>query len=163
MIYLGIAFLIICAICAVKESKVTGLYKAFGVYGRIAAYFAIYCPLGIGAFIASFFIDEIPKGQGFLLLIPASIGAFLCWNAYRKCPGVLKKKCIPSMMISGLGVVVKIFLFFCGFVWKITGPQEMQDESGNTVYVYNGDVYDGNGDKIGVASADKKSYIATKQ
>lgn len=163
MIVLAIAILVIGVICAVKESKVTGLYKTFGVYGRLTAYFGIYCPLGIGAFIASFFIDGISIGQGFLFLGLAVFGAFFYWNAYRKCPDFLKKKCIPSMIVSGLGITVKLCLFFFGFVWKIVGPKEMQTESGETVYVYGGDVYDGSGRKIGVASPDKTSYIKTEQ
>ena len=39
MVILAIAFLVLCVICATKEAKVTGLYKTFGVYGRLSAYF----------------------------------------------------------------------------------------------------------------------------
>lgn len=159
----ALAYLIFCAVCAAKESKVTGLYKTFGVYGRVAAYFSLFCPLGIIMFIVSFFIDAIPVAQGFLFLILSVFGAFIIWNAYRKCPAFLKKKLIPSMILSGFGVTIKICLFFLVFVWKLTGPQEMKDESGNTVYVYGGDVYDGSGRKIGVASSDRQSYIRTEQ
>lgn len=161
----AIAFVIVCIVCAVKESKVTGLYKTFGVYGRVAAYFACFCPLGIVMFIASFFIEQISIGQGFIFLGLAVFGAFFLWNAYRKCPGFLKKKCIPSMIVSGFGVTMKVCIFFLCFVWKLVGPEEMLDENGNTVYVYGGggDVYNASGEKIGVAAPDKKSFIRIGQ
>lgn len=160
---LAIAFVIICVICAFKESKVTGLFKTFGVYGRITAYLGMFCPMGIGVFIASFFMDVFSIGESFLFLGLAAFGAFFYWNAYRKCPAFLKKKCIPSMIVSGLGLAMKICLFFFSFVWDLVGPQEMQDEHGNPVYVYNGDVYDSSGNKIGVASPDRQSYTPTEQ
>ena len=34
----AVIFLLLCVICALKESKITGLYKTFGVYGRFTAY-----------------------------------------------------------------------------------------------------------------------------
>lgn len=156
-----IIFLVLCVFCALKESKVTGLYKTFGVYGRVTAYLGLFCPLGLGMFVASFFME----GEGFpgnlAYLLAAAFGAIFYYLAYRKCPDFLKKKCIPSMLISGMGVCVKICVFFLGFVWALTGPQEMTDSSGKTVYVYSGDVYDGEGNKIGTASADRQSYVKT--
>jgi len=142
-----------------KESKVTGLYKTFGVYGRIAAYFGLFCPIGLVMFVVSFFVEELTIVEGLTFLAMAALGGLIYWNAYRKCPGFLKKKCIPSMMLSGFGVCIKICVFFLGFVWALVGPQEMQDADGNAVYLYGGEVYDGAGNHLGTASADRQSYV----
>lgn len=162
MLLVGIIFMGISILCSFAESKTTGLFQTFGVYGRFTAYLGIMCPLGIAMFISSFFEEDISISQGFSFLVPAAIGAFFIWNAYRKCPVFLKKKCIPYMMISGLGANVKLLLFFIGAVWEVVGPKEMEDGLGNTVYVYDGNVYDSSGKKIGIASADKKSFIRTE-
>ncbi len=151
---------------AVKESQITGLYKTFGVYGRVKAYFSLFCPMGLVMAVVVFFLKGLSIGEKigmfFLYLALAAFGAFFLWSAYRKCPDFLKKKCIPSMLISGFGVAFKIAIFFLGFVWKLVGPQEMQDENGNTVYVCGDYVYDEFGQKIGVASADKRSFVRTE-
>lgn len=165
MVYAAIIFLVFCAICALMESRTTGLFKTFGVYGRFSAYLGLFCPLGLGMFVASFF----KEGEGFdfphnlVYLLIAAVGALFYFFAYIKCPKFLKKKCIPYMFISGMGLCLKICFFFFTFVWKIVGPQEMVDNSGRTVYVYSGDVYDANGKKVGTASADRKSYVPDKE
>lgn len=158
MAILAIAFLVICAVCAVKESKVTGTYKAFGVYGRIAAYFSMFAPLGLIMFVVSFFEDSFAD-QRWTMLILALVGTLFYVFAYLKCPAFLKKKLIISMLISGLGVSIKICLFFIGAVWTLVGPQEMQDSDGKTVYVYEGEVYDGDGNHVGTANPDRTAYI----
>lgn len=155
---LAIGFLVLCAVCALKESKVTGLYKTFGVYGRLAAYFGLFCPMGLGMFIASFFAEEFSLAASLGFLALAVLGGLIYFNAYRKCPAFLRRRCIPSMLLSGLGVCIKICVFFLGFVWRLTGPQEMTDSSGNVVYLYSGEVYDSAGNHIGTASADRQSY-----
>ncbi|MGM9637360.1 MAG: hypothetical protein ACI3YK_05170 [Eubacteriales bacterium] len=170
MAFLGIflvLYLIVSIFCAVKESKVTGLYKAFGVYGRVYAYFALSFIVGIVAFFVSV-IACIVSGEfsgilySFFYLIIGAIGVYLYWRAYRKCPDFLKKKLIPSMILSGLGVGLKVCLFFIGAVWKMFGPQEVVDSDGKTLLVYDGYVYDTSGNRIGVASADRQSYIKTE-
>ena len=162
----SIAILVLCVICAFKESQITGLYQTFGVYGRVKAYFGVCCPVGLVMAVVTFFLNGLTIGEKFAqffgCLIAAAIGAFCLWSAYRKCPDFLKKKCIPSMLISGFSVAFKIAIFFLGFVWKLVGPDEMQDEDGNTVYVCGDYVYDEFGQKIGVASADKRSFVRTE-
>lgn len=158
---LAIGYLVLCVFCALKESKTTGLFKTFGVYGRLTAYLGLFCPIGLVMFIASFFTESMgvgfPQNMTFLLL--AAFGAVFYVIAYLKCPAFLKKKCIPCMMLSGFGLCIKICVFFLGFVWKLTGPQEMSDGRGNIVYYYDGNVYDQNGTLLGKASADRQSYV----
>lgn len=157
MVILAIAFIVLCIICAAKESKITGTFKAFGVYGRVAAYFGLFAPMGLAAFIASFFLPDM-GGQGWVYLILAAFGSIFYVVAYKKCPDFLKKKVIFSMFLSGMGVALKICFFFIGAIWSLTGPQEMIDSDGNTVYVISGDVYDGGGNHLGTVNSDGTSY-----
>ena len=162
MVILAIAFLVLCVVCAAMEAKVTGLYKTFGVYGRISAYFALFGPMGIIAFIATTVMSIAGVENMFpgnlIYLVLAAFGCLFYWNAYRKCPDFLKKKCIISMMISGFGLAVKIAFFFIGAIWKLTGPKEMVDENGETVYVVSGQVYSGDGSYLGDVNSDGNSY-----
>lgn len=155
----SILFLALIILSATKESKTTGLYKTFGVYGRFKAYLFLFLPMGIIAFVAAFFDDAMGFPGTYLLL--AAFGALIYWSAYRKCPDFLKKKLFISMCISGLGVCIKIIFFFISAVWTLTGPQEMVDSSGNTVYYYSGNVYSSNGTLLGVANADRTGYVKT--
>lgn len=156
--FLAVAFLVFCAYCAFSESKRTGLFKTFGVYGRVAAYFSLFLPLGIAAFIASFFVQELSIKEAPFMLLVALLGAAPIWWAWRKCPAFLKGKLIVSMLLSGFGVAIKICFFFIGAVWAMTGPKEMVNEDGQPVYLYGNDVYDGSGNLVGHASADHSSY-----
>ncbi|MGI5894208.1 MAG: hypothetical protein ACOX6P_06390 [Candidatus Merdivicinus sp.] len=159
----AIILLVLMIFCALKESKVTGLYRTFGVYGRIAAYFSLFCPIGIGVFLSSFFMEESSWTERGAALAIAVFGALFYLNALRKCPSFLKVKCIPAMIISGIGVCVKIFLFFIGSVWKVTGPKEVTDSNGQTLYVYDHNVYTSNGTLVGKASPDNTSYTPIQQ
>lgn len=158
----AVILLVVMVLCAVKESKVTGLYRAFGVYGRIAAYFSLFCPIGVVMFITSFFMEDIGWGERAGFLGAAIIGALFYLNALRKCPSFLKAKCIPAMLISGIGVCIKICLFFIGAVWKVAGPQEVTDANGQTLYVYSHNVYTPSGELVGKASPDGTSYVPVK-
>ena len=157
MAILAIAFLVLCVVCAAMESKVTGTYKAFGVYGRVSAYFSMFAPMGLGMFIASFFVPEF-AAERWMMLILALVGAVFYVVAYLKCPDFLKKKLIISLLISGFGVCIKVCFFFIGAVWSLVGPQEMEDSDGRTVYVYDGEVYDGGGNHLGKVNPDRTSY-----
>lgn len=160
---IAIIILVLMAFCALRESKVTGLYRAFGVYGRVAAYFSLFCPIGIGAFIASFFMEDSSWAERGGALLVALFGAFFYWNALRKCPSFLRIKCIPSMFISGVGVCLKICLFFIGAVWRVTGPKEVTNSSGQVLYVYDHNVYSPDGTLVGKASPDNTSYTPIQQ
>ena len=157
-------------VCAFKESSTTGLYKAFGVYGRIRAYLFIdFVFAGIAMIFA---VLAMPFGGenlgitntilylvgGVVLLV---LGAGIYLMTYARCPDMLKGKLLISMLISGWGVAMKVAVFFIGFVWAIAGPQEFVDTSGRTVYVYDGDVYTGDGTKVGVVDPnDRNRYIS---
>lgn len=160
MTILIVVALVLMGICAFKESKTTGLYRAFGVYGRISAYFCLFVPIGLIMAIVSVVNGDVMTAL--VCLVVMVIGIFCFWNANRKCPDFLKRKLIISMIISGLGVAMKTALFFIGAVWTIWGPQEVVDENGETLYVYDGKVYTSGGTYVGEASADRKSYVKIK-
>ena len=158
MVILAIAFLVICVVCACMESRVTGTYKAFGVYGRIAAYFGLFAPMGLGMFIASFFVRDLAD-QRWLMLGLGLFGSLIYLFVYLKCPEFLKKKVIISMLISGFGLCVKLAFFFIAAVWTLTGPQQVEDADGNTILIYGGEVYSSSGEHIGTVTEDGNSYI----
>ncbi len=150
---LSLVFLVACIVCAAKESRLTGTYKAAGVYGRIKAYLALdFTFAGAAMFImgfASLFSAEgRAQGIGSLLgfmvfgLVLAALGVFLYAAAYHKCPRRLKKKCIPSMIMSGLGITIKIVLFFIPAVWALSGGSTTssstyeEDDEGEQVEVW---------------------------
>ncbi len=162
-VFLGV-FLIVAVICAFKESKVTGLYKTFGVYGRWSAYLA-FDFLFAGLAMAILGIVDKVQGQGDVKmmlitvvvgLLISVLGLFLYKRAYNRCPDFLKKKCIISMIITAMGISLKLALFFIAAVWAITGPKVVVDENGTELYVVSGDVYDGGGNKVGVMSGNNQ-------
>lgn len=136
LMVLLLVFVVVALICAFKESKVTGLYKANGVYGRIKAYLALDLALvgvlglaGGVALLISGGSNEYLAQQGMsplamfgMGIVCLAIGVAIYYFAYRKCPEPLKKKCIISMVISGMGVAMKIAVFFLPFVWKLALP-----------------------------------------
>lgn len=159
---IAIVALVLAIVCMCVESRVTGTFKAFNVYGRITAYFGLFAPMGFIMFIVSFFVDGFAD-QRWIMLGLGIFGCIFYAIAFYNCPAFLRKKVIFCMFISGMGVAFKLCLFFIGAMWTIMGPQEMQDESGNTVYVYDGEVYTGSGEHIGTASADRTSYVRIKE
>ena len=147
MIVVAIIFAVICLISSFKESKTTGLYKMFGVYGRVAAFFSIYCPLGLAFFIVSLFTDTPDSSLTYLIV--AIFGAIFYVVAWIKCPaGALKKRLIPSMMISGFGVAMKIVVFYLKFVWDLFEPVDVYDEHGRSIVTVGDDVYDRNSGEL---------------
>lgn len=138
-----IIMLVILAVCAFKESSFTGIYKANKAYGRITAYLAFdLTAVGIAG-VLSLFVPAL-KEMGFpipLSLGCLALGIILYILAYIKCPQPLKKMCIPCMIVSGMGITLKIALFFLPFVWKLSSPdpvvtsgipETVQDSDGNT-------------------------------
>ena len=154
--------LALCIVCAVKESAVTGKYKTFGVYGRVKAY--LFCDMilaGPVSIIASL-VPSLRKYSGFSPLmgiiigvVCIVIGVLIFLSTKSKCPPGLQDKLLVSMFITGMGVSFKIAIFFLFFIWKITGPRLATDEYGNRIYIFSdGDVYSGNGQKIGHDNGD---------
>lgn len=157
-----VAFLVLCVVCAFKESKVIGLYKALGVFGRLKAYLALDLTMaGLAVTIMSIIAAIHPEGDvavysGFsaatilLGLACLAIGILIYFLTLRKCPDFLKSRCILDMATVGLGVAMKIFIFFFGAIWEMVKPDEYVDSNGTTVYVMkNGDVYNPATDKMG--------------
>ncbi len=136
MIIVLIVFLVLVIICAFKESKTTGLYKSYGVYGRLKAYLALdFALLGIAALIGGIALpflsgdlkEVVDQGIPPIAMIAfglvfLALGVAIYYFTYRKCPDELKGKCIISMIISGMGVACKIAVFFLPFVWALSAP-----------------------------------------
>lgn len=161
MTVFGIIILVAGIFCATQESKVTGTYKACHVYGRFYAYLALdFLLVGIMSILGFTGISESKILSILVGLLFLALAILMYWNKLRKCPEFLKKKLIPSMLITGLGVTVKVCVFFLGFVWKLTGPQTMRLSDGREVYVFSGgEVYDPEGRQIGHASPDKTGAV----
>lgn len=147
--------------CFAKESKVTGLYKTFGVYGRFSAYISICFLIAPVALIVGSIITLVTAGEaetantmalvgeiGFAVVLEA-IGVLLYLRMRRKCPPFLRKRLFISLVISGFGVAAKVCLFFLGFVWKLSGPQSVVLGNGQQGYTYNGEVYTADGTHVG--------------
>ena len=161
---LAIAFVVVSIVCAVKESKVTGLYKTFGVYGRFKAYIALdFVGGGLATFLIAI-ISLVNPSIGFftsavdafvfiaLGVVLFLIGVLIYWRTWSKCPEMLKSRCVISMIITGLGVAMKLCVFFFVAVWKVAGPKEIVTSHGVKGFVYKGEVYDEAGNHIGVVS-----------
>ncbi|MGN1020297.1 MAG: hypothetical protein ACI4O7_07965 [Aristaeellaceae bacterium] len=155
--------LVLIIVCFVKESSVTGLYKTFGVYGRLYGYLTTTFLLGsvclLGGGIASMFVDTGESaGVGGLLLallgaaVCLAIGVFMFLGARMKCPEFLRGKLLISMLITGFGVAAKICLFFLGFVWKLVEPTSVTLANGQSAYIYCGEVYSSNGLHLGTVN-----------
>ncbi len=165
LVVVAIAVLIFLIIVAKKESEVTGTYKAFGVYGRIKAYlFCDFIFAGIAMFITGI-ATVFAEGEAVALLYSLlgvglfALGILIYKTTAKKCPDFLKKKLLKSMLISGWGVAIKLCVFFFTAIWAILGPQEVVDSDGRKLMLYDGKVYTQNGEYVGEASDDGKSYI----
>lgn len=143
----GGIFLIICIVCAFKESKIVGSYKYLKVFGRLKAYLAIDLTFGgVLCFImgiVSLFGENkqalyIPVGLGC-----AVIGLLIIRSVKRKCPDFLKHRCVLDMIIVTLGVSLKIAVFFIAAVWAWQAPKAIDIEGGGQIYVFHdGTAYD---------------------
>lgn len=168
----AVAIIVLMVMCYKKEGKVTGIYKSANVYGRFYAYITVTCMYGaiaclIGGFASFGLLEDatFPEILGILLFavgggaIWGAIGFFLYKRAYNRCPEPLRKKLLISMIITAFGTALKIFLFFLPGIWDLVGPQEKVGSNGETLYVYNGEVYDAGWNHVGTASADGETYI----
>ncbi len=166
MVIVAVVALVLLAICWFKESQITGTFKVLKTYGRITAYLALdFTVVGIvfliSPILAKFDIQplEAPLFASILLgLVLLAAGIFLYFRAYTKCPDFMKKKCIPCMIISGLGVAVKISLFFLVFAWKLVEPKTMVTDTGEEVYMFSDGTVYGNG-KIGKVTEDGNKVV----
>lgn len=166
MVIVAIVVLALMAVCWSKESKITGTFKVLKTYGRITAYLALdFTLLGIvcllSPLLAKFGITfmEGPVFLSMLLgIVMLALGILLYFRAYVKCPDFMKKKCIPCMIVSGLGVAIKISLFFLAFAWRLVEPETMVTDNGEEVYVFSDGTVYGNG-KVGKMTADRDTVV----
>ena len=127
----AVVFLIACVLCVTQESKALSPYKYFKVFGRLKAYLAMdFTMAGLFlylALIASAFFPISREAPTFIGTIGAALlfglGLYLYYDSYCKCPDFLKKKVIKDMVIVGLGVSMKICLFFIPAIWKVATYQ----------------------------------------
>ncbi len=115
----------------VKENRIHMKYQK--VFGRVSSYlFADFILVGVFAIIAmiiSPFIPEVSNmiagnyllyaGMGVLVLL---LGIVIYLFARRKCPAYLKKSLFINMLLDGLGIALKISLFFLPFIFRIGTP-----------------------------------------
>lgn len=145
--------LLIHFICAGLESRTTGLYYAWGVYGRIKAFFFYDFVVSGLMLIGSQFIpflhdlgDMTPSQQRISGLVIITLAILIYVTSLAKCPAHLRGGLFISLIVSGIGITMKICLFFLPFIWDLAMPSftKMRDENGNIVYVTDdGSVYDG--------------------
>ncbi len=167
---LEVIFVITCAVCALFESKRTAEYKWFGIYGRVKAFFAVDCMIaGIMVPIGLVYYFVLGLGDGsvipelhWLTYLLFSIGVlfiglYLFISSYENCPEMIRARLIPSMIISGLGVIFKTTVFFVFLVWKMDAPKRVTTINGNNYMVYGRDAYNANGERVGVLSNDGSS------
>lgn len=156
IVLLAVAFLAACAVCAFKESRITGTYKAAGVYGRIKAYLALDLTAAgviatLGGIAGLFTKEGRAQGVGSLLgyivlgAVLLALGVLIYMRAYAKCPPALKKKCISSMILSGLGVSIKVAVFFIPAVWALSTADVSSGDSGGTASAPEVEVWRNNG------------------
>lgn len=141
-------------VCMMKEKNIVGIYKANHVFGRGYALFAVDLIVGgIGAPISNIILGTASAqgistaGMVVMGLIMAAIGVFMYKKAYDKCPDSLKSSCCKDLTIVGLGVLLRVSLFFMMFIakswWEFNKVEEYRLDNGLEVYVdQSGTVYD---------------------
>lgn len=155
-----IAAVILFIICALNESKVTGLYKALGVYGRLRAYLFIdllFCGIGM---ILMLPVSVISSGSFSIEMLFMLVGGIVCIliaivlyrTALSRCPIQLRGSLLKNMLVSGMGISLKIAVFIFPVVWTLVTPQfrEAVDSHGNRVLIdATGTVYTFTGGRVG--------------
>jgi len=163
----GIALFILCIICAVKESSITGKYAYYGMYGRVRAFFFFdFFFAGLFQIIGAFFPEMRDAGMGFwgafgVGAVVFGLSLLIYFVTRAACPPFLRRGLFWSLCATGVGVTLKLAVFFIGVVWALQAPRQMEDSYGNTVYVQGGDVYNAAGDHIGTMTGSntyKKDY-----
>lgn len=170
MLLFVMTYLALCVYCAFKENATTAKYQTFGVYGRFKAYLFVDMIAAGVVFILMAFTVSLPQRVTDMLAFLAIgaiciIIAFLIFRfAKSKCPeGDLRDKLLISMIITGMGITVKLVVCFISAIWTIVGPKKMVNDEGKTIYVFNdGDVYDELGNIIGKQVSGNK-YIEFKK
>lgn len=138
---LAVAFLVLAFVGVAKENKIRAKYS--GVFGRIRAYFfaggVVVLPAMIVVAIMGVLDDNIASTIGASLIL-AIIAVIIAVITKKNCPEYLQKGLFSSMLLAGLGIAMKIVLFFLPFIWGIGMPTEeekhipsfVRDKEGNT-------------------------------
>lgn len=164
---LSIVLLILMIICAFRESKLTGLYRGLGIFGRIKAYLVADGAVGLIASVVylvllrSIIVVPMILISLVLLLVPYRL-------SLKKCPKEISPSALlRDMIIVGLGVGCKLAFFFLAFLWKV--DNSLYDNYtnkygyGRKIVTYTGEglyigadhrVYDESGREVGVAHRD---------
>ena len=150
----GAVFFVLAIVGLVKENQIRADYS--GVFGRIRAYFfaggIIMLP---GVIIMS--LSGMLEGNTL-----TGIGAAVAWLVValaiflmtkKSCPEHIQKGLFFSMLLAGLGITLKVCLFYLPFVWKIGPPSggsggampgSARDANGNACHIRqnpNGEYY----------------------
>ncbi len=126
-IILLLGMLVLAIVGLVKENRIHMRYKK--VFGRVASYlFADFIFVGVFSIIATIISPLIPEvsdmiagnyllyaGMGVLVLL---LGIAIYLFVRMKCPTYLKKSLFINMLLDGLGIALKISLFFLPFIIK---------------------------------------------
>ena len=172
IVVLTFAYVGVAIVCAFKESATTGLYKTFGVYGRIKAYLfvdAVVVALLMLVSMLALPFGGLPIGADSMLValplfcVAVAAAVLLYLHTRSRCPDMLRDKLLISLLISGLGITMKLVVFFIGILWKIVEPQSVVDDDGEALYVIEGYVYDRSGERVGEVNADRRSYTRYRQ
>ena len=140
----------------VKENKIRAKYK--GVFGRPKAYLfmggIITLPGMIVMTIMGLLGDEVLFSIGGSIAW-AVLAVVIAITTKKKCPAPLQKGLFLSMFWAGIGISVKIMLFFLPFLWKLGMPSTVssdgdlpegaRDENGNYCHIRNGFIYRADG------------------
>jgi|GEM_PF-2753404 len=165
------AFLLFCALilallaiviyCGIRESSVTGVYVALGVYTRRKAYWFWAFPL-TGIVAAVYGVTAIAEKEGGAVIplvcfgmaaLLFLIGYLMLRSVYKKCPEGLKKRVLLDMTVSGIGVSAKIAIIIVpilihslwSVIWAVYKPRFIIDEDGRRLLVIRSEVYDEQG------------------
>lgn len=169
----GVIFLIFSVFCAFKESSITSPYKTFGIYGRLRAFFAfdftglgIVLMVGVTFSMLGFewvameeFLELVSPPVLFLCgLISFIVGMLIYVFTYKNCPEDFRGKLIIHMIMTALGVIMKVGFFWLMFflkIWSYTLPDYITGSDGKKYIRYkNGDIYSTNGKRVGNTTGD---------
>ena len=169
----GLVILILAAICATKESEITGFYKSIGLFGRGKAYFCldfvVFAPIAAVICLVTLIYEMIKKaGTAYYLYLLALLAFFVIFSLIgfamlnsirKKCPAGLKDRVVKDLFTAGLGISMKIAFFFIASVWALMGPQAVTGSNGMSYYIYQGEVYTPGGEHVGTMDGEKMMIL----
>lgn len=167
-----IALAVVLVYCGIKESGVTGVYTALGVYTRRKAYWFWAFPFtGVVAIVYGISAIVQQEGGALIPLVCFGMAALfflisylMLRSVYKKCPEGLKKRVLLDMTVSGIGVSAKIAIIalpliihsLWSIIWEVNKPRYVIDSDGRRLMVVGGDeVFDEQGSmRVGTLRGD---------